>query len=526
MKFSALILLVLVLVAFGMGSCSDKDTNPNRQLSLDAYEEMDSAAFRIHSKRIREEVERLALMDDDSTLADSWVRGYYLDKGKLVWINRLGIDGRADTLLERLTDVTRMGFSLSKFCVPQIQRDLQRLRTLDFDDSTNSINCVAARLEYHLSKGFLRYAVGQRYGYVNPRFLLNHLDVLNRSNGRVSYRTLFDLPIERPTRAFLYRALDRVGERRLEAFLDSMQPHDKLLAQMQEELNNGSGRQWDRRLLLVNMERRRWRMDDTPQKHQKYILVNLPSYHLEAIDGDRVLSMRIGCGTLKTKTPLLQSMVERMDVNPQWIIPMSIVKESVAPHAGNRGYFRSRHYFIRERATGKVVDPALVGAGALMSGNYRVIQEGGAHNSLGRIIFRFKNDFSVYLHDTSSREVFSREDRGVSHGCVRVERPFDLGVFLLGDSTSLTVQKIRYSMMADVSPVGKKYEELPPEQKAVADTLKRKMLIGSVKVNPRVPIYIYYYTLYPDHDGVMRTYNDIYGYDDVIYRYLRNYMGS
>lgn len=487
---------------------------------------MDTAAFRLHSKRIREELERLALEDDDSTLADSWVKGYYLGKGKLVWINRLGADERADTLLNRLTDVRRLGFSLSKFCVPQITRDLRRLRNLDFDDSTNTINCVVARLEYHLSKGYLRYAVGQRYGYVNPHYLFNRLDVLNRSNGRVSYRTLFDLPVERPTRAFLYRALDRVGDRKLNAFLDSMQPHDQLLVRMQEDLNSGERQQWDRRRLMVNMERCRWRMDDSPWKHQKYILVNLPSYHLEAVDGDQVLSMRIGCGSLKTKTPLLQSKVERMDVNPQWIIPMSIVKESIVPHAGNRGYFNSHHYFIRERATGDVVDPAFVGAGALMSGNYRVIQEGGSHNALGRIIFRFKNDFSVYLHDTSSREVFSREDRGVSHGCVRVERPFDLGIFLLGDSTSLTVKKIRYSMMADVSPVGKKYEDMTSEQKAVADTLKRKMLIGSVNVNPRVPIYIYYYTLFPDHEGVMHTYNDIYGYDEVIYRYLRNYMGN
>lgn len=526
MKFSASTLCGLILVTLGMVSCSDKNSNPDRQLSLAAYEELDSAAFSLHSRQIREELERLALVDRDSTLADSWVKGYYLGKSNLVWVNRLGIDGRADTLVDRLNTVTEFGFSRSKFCVPQITRDLQRLRTLDFDDSTNTINRVMARLEYHLSKGYLRYVVGQRYGYVNPHYLFNHLDVLGSSDGRTSYRTLFDLPVERPKRAFLYRALNRVRERRLEAFLDSMEPHNKLLARLQEDLNNKGGRQWDRRRLLVNMERCRWRMEDSPLKHQKYILVNLPSYHLEAVDGDDVLSMRIGCGTQKTKTPLLQSEVERMDINPQWIIPMSIIKESILPHAGNRSYFNSHYYFVRDRSTGKIIDPAQVGAGDLMSGKYRVIQEGGKHNALGRIIFRFKNKFSVYLHDTSSREVFSREDRGVSHGCVRVERPFDLGMFLLGDSTSLTVQKIRYSMMADVSPVGKKYEDMTSEQKAVADTLKRKMLIGSVGVNPHVPIYIYYYTLYPDHEGVMQGYNDIYGYDDVIYRYLHNYIGN
>lgn len=78
----------------------------------------------------------------------------------------------------------------------------------------------------------------------------------------------------------------------------------------------------------------------------------------------------------------------------------------------------------------------------LLSGDYVVMQEGGEGNSLGRIIFRFDNNFSVFLHSTSNpNRTFSRSDREVSHGCVRVERPFDLAVFLLEKKTEVLLTR-------------------------------------------------------------------------------------
>ena len=141
--------------------------------------------------------------------------------------------------------------------------------------------------------------------------------------------------------------------------------------------------------------------------------------------------MRAACGALKTKTPLLSSRINLMQVNPEWVMPMSIVSGDVARHGGDSAYFARHRYYITDRKTGKRLSPKSVTAGMLNSGNYRVAQEGGAGNSLGRIIFRFPNNFSVFLHDTSSPGVFKRDNRGVSHGCVRVQRPFDLAVFMM-----------------------------------------------------------------------------------------------
>lgn len=137
-------------------------------------------------------------------------------------------------------------------------------------------------------------------------------------------------------------------------------------------------------------------------------------------------------------------------------------------------------------------------------GKYGVVQRGGKGNSLGRIIFRFDNNFSVYLHDTSSQAVFSREDRDVSHGCIRVEKPFELAKFLLHEKNEKLIQRINYSMTADSLKI-------------------KKLVVGSVKVEPQIPLFITYYTLYPFAKGVV-SYPDVYGFDGVIFEHLRKYL--
>ena len=108
---------------------------------------------------------------------------------------------------------------------------------------------------------------------------------------------------------------------------------------------------------------------------------------------DRCFYMRICLGSLETKTPVLNSHIKRMDFNPQWIIPKSIIRKSVCHHAGDNAYFDNRNYFIRERKTEKTVDPSVATGSMLCSNDYMVIQRGGKGNALGRVIFRFDNDY-------------------------------------------------------------------------------------------------------------------------------------
>ena len=210
--------------------------------------------------------------------------------------------------------------------------------------------------------------------------------------------------------------------------------------------------------------------------------------------------------------------MEWMEVNPQWVIPMSIIEKDVARRAGDSAYFARNRYQIYDKATNKPMEISQVSQAMLLSGNYRVAQQSGADNSLGRIVFRFKNRFSVYLHYTSSPGVFKRDVRAVSHGCVRVARPFELAHFVLDNPDEWLLDRIRISMdMQPMTERGHKYLMTHRDQ-------EEHKLIGYVPVKPRVPLYIIYYTLWPDEHGELRTWPDVYGYDKVIINRLQTYM--
>lgn len=498
--------------------------NPNQALQLEAFSNLRTSSYTIHPGKIRQHLDRLMKADVDSMQPDYRTRSYYGQHGSFLWIDRLGVDARADTLLAYLRTVDQDGFSPKKFYVKDIENDLKRLRTLNFDAAGNTIDHVMARLEYHLTKAYLRYVNGQRFGFTNPYALFNRLDVRKRDSVNVSYCELFDLPMQRPTRNFWTNALQKIRHDSVGIYLRAVQPHGKLYEDLKHRLPKAAGIA-ARRKLICNLERARWRLDDEPDRHDKYAVINLPSMHLMAKAHDKVLSMRVGIGALSTKTPLMTSRIVRMDINPQWIIPKSIVVKSVAPQAGNKHYFDARHYFIRERKTGKRMDVTQVSADMLRSGNYFVIQEGGKGNAMGRIVFRFKNKFAIYLHDTSSKKVFEKGNRGVSHGCIRLEKPFDFAVFLLGDKNEGTIEKIRYSMEADIHPTYMAENSSSVKTQSVkTDRLDKAELIKSVQVKPEIPLFIIYYTLYPNEKDVMTEYPDVYGFDSVIYRQLLNYL--
>lgn len=512
-------MVALLLVAGMLCSCREKKDNVS--VTLDSFADMTDGVYQLDAGKIYEDIRRVALADSDRETADIHVRRHYLDGGSLVWLTRNGVSDKADSLLVYIETVDSIGFSRDKFCYSAIRGDLRRVRELDFaasGDSRNSINKVYARLEYNLTKAFLRYTEGMRFGFVNPYDAFNRLDVRDSDSVHVSYRALYDVPTKRPDRDFVgvaFRTMASDGAT-VGAFLRESRPENPLYGVFLRRLSQPMSAV-ERRRVLCNMERSRWRHGDYPQNHRKYVLVNIPSLHLLAVDGNERMSMRIGLGSLETKTPLLTSRVKRMDFNPQWIIPKSIVKKSVRQHAGNRGYFESRDYFIRQRSTGLEVDPAVVTADMLMDKDYLVIQRGGEGNALGRIIFRFDNDFSIFMHDTSNRNVFLRGDRSVSHGCIRVERPYDLAVFMLADKDERLMERMKYSMTV-------KYGRHRTDDDDTSDPIDRKMMIRSQKVEPQVPLFITYYTLYPDAKGELVGYGDIYGFDQVIYSRIRKYF--
>ena len=497
--------------------CSTDIEHKNREFTVEAFSDMKTPAFVFSPQVIDDNIKKLMAYDGLSTEADKQVRANY--KGHLLWMDEYGVDEQADTLLSWLHTVDEIGLTERSFGVEQIENDLKRMRTLSFDDA-NPINLVAARLDYKLTKACLRYCYGQRFGFVNPHRVFNHLDIEKQDDSKkiIQYRGLFDVSMDLPTPQYADHVMRKVANDSLPALLREIQPTDANYLYLKQQLPKDTSRAYRRRI-LANMERCRWRRHDPIATQGKRIIVNIPAFHLYAYNGSELLDMRVVCGARTTKSPQLSSKIEWMEVNPQWVIPMSIIKNEVSSHAGDSAYFARHRYDIIDKETQQVLNPANVSRQMLLSGKYRVAQKGGAGNSLGRIVFRFKNRYSVFIHDTSTPSAFEREVRALSHGCVRVSKPFELANFVLDDPDEWLLDRIGIGMGKEPqTDQGRNWLNAHPEK----DDLKK--LIGYVGVKPSVPVYIIYNTMWPDESGVWREWPDVYGYDDVIWKQMQPYL--
>lgn len=501
--------LCFIILAFF--SCHEGVKNPNRGLTLDAFSELNVEKYSLNSYKIRNYIGRLAEEDAVSFAMDRQAKRYYAESNPFIWINRLGVHDRADTLLKIIRNAEYYGFSKSMFRVVQIEKDIECIRNLDVMNSED-INLVMARLEYNLTKAYLRYSAGQYYGLVNPNHIYNSLEKYNVDSVTVRYRQLCDLKVRRPDVRFYTMAVSKAFNDSVAEFLSEIRPSGTLFKLLVQRLNSPNLTRNEIQKIACNIERCRWRLKSLSniESHSKYVVVNIPSFCLRAIDNGNIQTMRIGCGTTGYKTPMLASRITRMDINPQWIVPKSIAKGFV----NNYTYMHKMGMFVYDKKNGKL-PPESVSYNKVMSGEQYIIQAGGPENSLGRIIFRFDNNFSVFLHDTSSPWVFGRNQRAVSHGCVRVERPFDLALFMLGDKSEELADKLKYSMTV---------KSVNDKDSVVKQKIDCKRFINSLNVRPSIPLFITYYTFYYDDSGRLAEYDDIYGYDEVLIKKLAPFI--
>ena len=219
--------------------------------------------------------------------------------------------------------------------------------------------------------------------------------------------------------------------------------------------------------IIANMERWRWLPRDLGQR---YVAVNIPDYSLDVFDGDRPIHhARVVVGKSDHQTPIFSETMKFIIVNPYWNIPLSIVKKEMMPKlAADPNYFENHGYEVVEKG-----------------GETYVRQPPGDSNALGRIKFMFPNRFSVYLHDTNAKGYFNKEERALSHGCVRVDQPFKLAEAVLGRDRGWTEARVQGMVGGDERTVN-----LPRP----------------------VQVHINYFTAFVDEAGQLRLREDVYGY--------------
>lgn len=197
--------------------------------------------------------------------------------------------------------------------------------------------------------------------------------------------------------------------------------------------------------MLANIERRRW----LPRTWgERYLVVNTADFALTAYEhGTSVLKMRVIVGGSATSTPVFSEVMRYVELNPYWNVPKSIATEELLPKIRrDPSYLERHHYELLVNVDDKIVrlDPGSIDWEQVRQGNFpgRLRQVPGPWNALGRIKFVLPNRFNVYLHDTPERHLFQRPHRALSHGCIRLEKPLDLALFVLQDDPKWTRESL------------------------------------------------------------------------------------
>ncbi|WP_394205467.1 L,D-transpeptidase family protein [Shewanella waksmanii] len=158
---------------------------------------------------------------------------------------------------------------------------------------------------------------------------------------------------------------------------------------------------------------------------QRYLLINIPAYEMVLVDSDRVvLNSRVIVGKPYRRTPLLKSHISNMVLNPTWRVPRKLMKRDLLPKVGENGSYFSEGKFDVFNYAGERVIKTDQEWQDLAQGDfpYRIVQQAGETNTLGRFKFFFENQYNVYLHDTLDKALFEKSDRALSSGCIRVEK--------------------------------------------------------------------------------------------------------
>lgn len=195
--------------AFILMACDEKGTYSNKDLTVEAFSAMETPSFAINSHTIRKHLSQILKADTGRLIADREVRNYYRRERPFLWIDRHGIDHRADSLLYWLERVGETGIDPAIYRLEKMKSDLARLRMLDLSEEED-INRVMARLEYNLTRAYLRYSSCQHFGYVNPAYTLNHCAVKDSDSTHVTYYHVFDVKMSHPNEAFYTQAYHKI----------------------------------------------------------------------------------------------------------------------------------------------------------------------------------------------------------------------------------------------------------------------------------------------------------------------------
>ena len=233
--------------------------------------------------------------------------------------------------------------------------------------------------------------------------------------------------------------------------------------------------------VTVALEQMRWLPSDLGARR---VFINQPAYTASYWEGGQEkLNMRAVVGKTTNQTSFFYDEIEQVDYNPYWGVPQSIIVNEMLPRLRRDPGYLDRAGYEVYNAKGKRVSSSSVAWGAYGSKiPFGVRQTPSEANALGELKILFPNKHAIYMHDTPQKQYFERENRALSHGCVRLSDPRGMAAAVLG-------KPVEY----------------------VAEKLKKGH--SSEKVDEKIPVYVAYFTAWPNANGTVEYFGDVYGRD-------------
>jgi murein L,D-transpeptidase YcbB/YkuD len=251
------------------------------------------------------------------------------------------------------------------------------------------------------------------------------------------------------------------------------------------------------RQMQLTLERWRW----LPVSYQQTpIVANIPEFHLRVYDDKFRIAMQMNVVVGKAydhNTPVFSDTMQYVVFRPYWSVPYSIAKAEFLPRIARDPDYLAKKGFEVVNSRQDVVTSGTVTSdmlAQLRAGKLFIRQLTGPKNSLGLVKFIFPNSYNVYMHDTPAQEFFAKSRRDFSHGCIRLEKPDDLAVWVLRDNPGWDMARVRAAMNGT------------PNQQ--------------VNLAHPIPVLILYATVIVTEDGIVHFYDDIYGHDAALEKVL------
>lgn len=222
----------------------------------------------------------------------------------------------------------------------------------------------------------------------------------------------------------------------------------------------------------------------------RYVVVNIPAAQIEAVEFGRVAQRHTAIvGRTSRQTPILNSKIYELNLNPYWTAPVSIIKKDIIPVMRKNPTYLTDSKIRVFKSDGTELSPDEIDWSSDEAAKYRFRQEPGRNNAMGSVKINFPNPHAVYLHDTPQQSLFSKLLRFESSGCVRVQNVRDLLSWLAKDTEGWSRRNIEKTI-------------------ATGDRI-------DIKLASPVPVYITYITAWSTADSIVHFRDDIYRRDGV-----------